>query len=967
MNLTTFRADPGYWDRKLAFYLHDPPDKALAIPGHEARAKDLRAVLHLSDPEEGLWQRADIVAAGMDRAWLPGYEPEAEKSGAVDFRRAPKLTHPVSEAPPLEIFGSLPEAREIFPILKGKCQEAMAPLEEAFAGQPNRLAPARFHLVHHALRELLARDPAAKLGGLWYRLPADTRIPDHSIWQHSALVSALATCYAESQERPASLLVFSLTPVQDFLIRARKLRDFWTGSLFLSWLAFEGLRQVIYYLGSDHVLYPSLIGQPLVNRLLSHECAIPADWLKPQPEDVRGVASLPNKFVCLVPGGREKEVAEYIAAGIEDAWKRLGQETLRMVKAVTGKSDAYLDGQFTRQFAHFWELRWAAGPFLEDKDKGNMPVLLPAGVWQAPEHFREEARRLTLGASGLSHGEEGYYGPSHALVQSFLAAGKSRREAPPSREQGIKCDLHGDLEILRYHWNGGDKNPRPARDPFWAPKGDSEETRFSFKAKWAAKSDFKDSERLSAVGLAKRVAYRVTQKDPGHPLRPFFAEADRFPSTTEVALSDWLDRVEANLNPSKAWGTGWRRNLANYLHDQEPEVSPGEREAADLPEEERRHCREILKNMERLKDLPRPEDRHFALLAMDGDRMGRLVSGENLDSRWQTVIHPELADRLQQPHFPPSYRQFWQKFLLRPRHLAPQVHAAISEALADFSLHTVPQIIFHQRGRLIYAGGDDLCAVLPVSRALEAAWGIARQYRQSFLFQADDQSLPQAISESCWQPEPGRLLLHLGKGYTISGAILICHHKKPLAAAMRRAQELLKLAKNEGGRNALALELDRRGGAPRRFVCRWDETPWPPLGLPGDLGQRPLPEIFLELAQVLGDPKNQELSASLLYRLEELKTGLEALATEAPEQVVTFVAKQVWRIRRGDSQDPEEKEAKARYYAGLLAALTVRPPKEIENGYQNEDRRVHPEAPILARFIGLQRWRAGLGKEVPHG
>lgn len=971
MTLMTFRAEPDYWNRKLAFYLHDPPDKALAIPGHEARAKELRELLQVPAPDVGLWQRADIVAAGMDRAWLPGYEAEAQKSGAVDFPLNPQLTHPVSKVEALAIAKPLPGAKEIFPFLKEKLQQALSPLERAFPGQHAGLAPARFHLVHHALRELLARDPDARLGALWYRLPADTRIPDHSIWQHCALTSALATCYAESPERQASLLVVSLTPVQDFLIRARKLRDFWTGSLILSWLAFEGLRQVIYFLGSDHVLYPSLLGQPLVNGLLTQECAIPKDWLRPQPEEAGGVATFPNKFVCLVPAGQEKEIAEgKIGLGIRTAWNRLGQETLNLVEGITRKADAYLRSQFNRQLEHFWDLRWAAAPLLEDQARESFQILLPENVWQPAVTFREQAQKHNLKFAEVGRGEEGYYGPSHALVQALLAAGKSWREDRRPPEPGIKCDLHGDLEILRYMWQeGGDPNPRPGRDPFWARTDDTPETRHAFKAKWQPASDFKGSERLSAVGLTKRIAYRITQRDKDHPLRPFFEEAGRFPSTTEMALSDWLDRVEKALKPKDILWPNWRRDLANFLHDREPEVSRGEYEATDLSEETRQNCQRIFREMEKQKDTPRSEDRYYAILAMDGDRLGRLVSGESLGSLWESVLHPDLPKKLTGSEIPQNYRDFWGKFLNAPRLLAPQVHAAISEALADFSLYTVPAIITRHRGRLIYAGGDDVCAVLPASRAVTAAWEIAQAYGQAFLFQADNQSLPQPLTSGLWEAQPGRLIVHLGKDHTISAGILLCHHKKPLAAAMRRAQELVKLAKSQGSRNALAVELDRRGGGPRQFVCQWGEKPWPGLTLPAELADRPLPGLFLELADIVGDPRNQELSASLLYRLEELRPALEALAQKAPEELVTFIAKQVWRTRRQETGNSGDKEPKLRNQAGLLAALVVRPPTEKSSKCPDPEveRWIRPESLILARFIGIQRRRAGLGQEVSHG
>jgi CRISPR-associated protein Cmr2 len=110
--------------------------------------------------------------------------------------------------------------------------------------------------------------------------------------------------------------------------------------------------------------------------------------------------------------------------------------------------------------------------------------------------------------------------------------------------------------------------------------------------------------------------------------------------------------------------------------------------------------------------------------------MGRLVNGETLASTWQTVLHPNLVSRLRDKEFDQKYRKFWESEMNRIRLLSPSVHAAISEALGDFSLYSVPSIVKKHRGRLIYAGGDDLCAVFPASTALQAAREIAETYSQ---------------------------------------------------------------------------------------------------------------------------------------------------------------------------------------------------------------------------------------------
>ncbi len=104
MKTYNFRTDPNYWDQKLANYLHDPPDKALRIPGHEERSIALLDILgNLPTPTKDSYQRADVIAAGMDRTQLPGYSQDIFKNGAIDFGSSPYLTHPTGEQSALQL------------------------------------------------------------------------------------------------------------------------------------------------------------------------------------------------------------------------------------------------------------------------------------------------------------------------------------------------------------------------------------------------------------------------------------------------------------------------------------------------------------------------------------------------------------------------------------------------------------------------------------------------------------------------------------------------------------------------------------------------------------------------------------------------------------------------------------------------------------------------------------------------
>ncbi len=888
----------------------------------------------------------------MPRVWtgpsFPPHHPDDALSGSIDFHQYPVLTHPTGS--PASLALKLPpglRADAVAQEVSDLAAADVAVLAEApeLRGNPDALAAARFLYIHHCLRERLARKNVGGLGGLWYRLPADTRLPDHSIWQHCALVSALTSCFALSEKSQASLMVFTITPVQDFISRARKLRDFWSGSLILSWLSFEGMRPVIYELGTDHVIYPSLMGQPLVQQLLERECRFD---LLPETGSQRraetGVASLPNKFVCLVPTGKESYFADMIQQAILEAWKDLGARTLCLMEETLRRKDPYLTEQMARQMGNFWAFHWSACPLLDESAGDRIKKLLPERLWRRPFGFCQHSKNL-----GFPSGREGAFYPlSHALSQRFLAAGKGTRDNGRPPEGGIKCGLHGELEILRFTWQEGeDQNPRPSRDPLWS----------RLKQHWQPTTDFKATERLSAVAAVKRLAYRVCKQNPDHPLHPFFSQGATFPSTTEMALADWLLEIEKHeaLKDAVRELPNWRQILAQVVHEQEAEAPTPESqpEITPISREDRKKALNIMEFMEKAGAPLSNEDKYYALLLMDGDRLGKLVNGETLAASWASVLHPILVERLGQPQFPESYRRFWQEELGRTRTLAPSVHAAISESLGDFSLFTVPALIEMHRGRLIYAGGDDVCALLPASTALPAAREIASWYNRAFLFvpEASD-NLPLPLSDS-WEPAPGRLALHLGAGenLSISAGILIAHHKQPLSGVIHRGHELLKKAKQQGGRNAVALELRKRAGGPALFLAKWDEGSWSSLGLGLSPEQDNLVNLMDELAEVLGRPPYRELSASLIYRLQELQSGLETIVAKAPVELSTFLQAQVQRSQR------EEDQVQAAHLAARIAALTVRPPAPGESSPT-----LTMEPLLIAKFLGARKFRSNAGK-----
>lgn len=827
-----------YWNNKLAAYLHDPIDKVFRIQGHEKRAAMQLETFGLEKPNESFWKRADAIASGFERGQVPSFSSDPNQNGAVDFGRHPIVTHPTAENNPLEIVlpavNDVPFCEQIGEqlILFLKKEIGMRPGiggysdNAIFKDNPDAFAFARFLYVHLGLRFKLGENNVGGLGGLWHRLPADSRFPDHTIWQHNALTSALYSCMDMAKdEHQVGILSFSITPVQPFIAKARKLRDYWTGSVLLSWLAFEGLRWVMEYLGPDHLLYPSLVDQPLVNEYLG------SVW---KMEGIntfchrRDIASLPNKFLCLVPFNQAEPIAKGISTRIRESWRNLCQMVLSKVVGIVGENSEHLSVMFLRQTENFWDLQWAATKLLEKSDISEAIRLLPQGemdeskkVFSVFSDLVRKKWRNEMDARGI------FYTNAHQLVQTALAARKVRKTVTRPEEPGRKCSLCAEFEVLHPVRHGDDETAQTYKmriDEFWK----------SLSAAWGAEPDLDpgDAERLCAVCLIKRIAYRILKEDKAHILHTCFEGADSFPSTTEIAMHEEFRRNGVTDRSEK-------RVRAQRVY-----------QAEGFEEVDHR-------------------DRYYAILVMDGDHMGRLINGETIGATWASAMHPEMVKRLQLPSFDADYRSAWGPFFQQgcKRLVTPAIHAAISESLGDFSIYGVAGIVEKYDGRLIYAGGDDVCAVMPVGNAVKAAKEISEYYTSGFKLIQREKIID---IDDKWTPLPGKLSINLGKNgneISISAGILICHHKEGLSQMIARAHALLATqAKEKAKRNACAVELRKRSGGSRYFVRQWrDVAAW---------------NAFQDLGQWIRNKNKQQVSTSLAYRLHLFKDGVHAILNQ---------------------------------------------------------------------------------------
>lgn len=188
-------------------------------------------------------------------------------------------------------------------------------------------------------------------------LPADTRIPDASLWSHTSMTSALAGSlagyhqdnnaypkkYARKnrdyfESRP-HVAIFSFTPVQELIKASRKMRDFWAGSWLLHYLSAKVCWAIASKYGSDSLLYPCLYEQPLIDLWLLKEYKDFSNWISQPKERQLLTAGFPNVLVFILPDNGANSHPEvqkdpvqaamqYAKQTLLNAWQELGELVL---------------------------------------------------------------------------------------------------------------------------------------------------------------------------------------------------------------------------------------------------------------------------------------------------------------------------------------------------------------------------------------------------------------------------------------------------------------------------------------------------------------------------------------------------------------------------------------------------------------------------------------------------------------
>ncbi len=947
------------WLAKLAAWTHDPAEKALVLlrdpAGHEGgTVRELQRALFPDGLPKTLAahvKRADHWASAADRPQFPRSDKDGRYAAwtQVRFDQNPVLIHPLSgtefDLKKLDI-----DAAHIKAASTAHFQSL---IERDASGQPD---PRRSALAFWRFGPEIDADG---LRALWQLLPADTRIPDHTIWTHLDLSAAFASSFAADENANPALLSMAFGPVQDFIAQARTTSDLWAGSHLLSRIAWAGLKVICERLGPDAVIFPQLRGVPLVDLWLRDEMGVNAkrfldcEWTE-QRTDANPLfaAALPNKLVAIVPAGQAKELAEAVTQAVRDFVRDTAQGMLaELLKdaGIANTPDLPCHAQLAAQLDGFPEVHWAAVPFaplVKDGDPApdvaelrtaGQPFFGNGGFLASPTWQRLQ-KPLDLEGTHFYRPNAGVLYPAlYELLDRVAASAKSVRVAPqrPNRgEQGYRCDLTGEAEWLTHD-----------RAHLAIPKGERKtvDTLWN-RAIGKRRSLSRKGEHLSALAMLKRMWPRwfvehelggcddvrrfvvsthtlavstslerwLTEGAPiGKAGRALLVKADEAERDGTLDYAALPRRLMRTLMKGKDFNAEQRR-LARAL----PALM--ENDSSDDPEA-RNESADLVRTLFGGKPCDKPEA-YYALILLDGDKMGAWISGGREAHQLPTrdTFHPQIRTHLKARF----NRKELTDYLAAARAVSPSRHMAISSALNGFALTLAQDIVENRcKGKLLYAGGDDVMALVAVDdllaclTLLRAAYGgLPVPDALAAALRLDLKNLRLGGGHAVLN---GRLLRLMGEYATASAGAVIAHHTAPLGAVLRRLREAEKRAKNKGGRDAFAITLMKRGGGATELTLPWrlDE---PASGHKPTLDDTPM-QVLADLCNTFARDTSRKAAYLTQGWMPHLPSQMEEEALRT--LLATSLAYQLARQSGGD----QIAKAQAPALADKLATLALHP------------------------------------------
>ena len=576
----------------------------------------------------------------------------------------------------------------------------------------------------------------------------------------------------------------SVGPVQGFVAQSRRTRDLWGSSYLLSFLsahAIHGTREA-----GGTIVQPLIEDDPLCSWVADNRAGAPPH-----------IGTVPNHFVAEVDGDAVAAARAGVHA-LEAAWQRVCDEVWMRFLDRAFDAGRGTDRIWKRQTRSFWEVSWTVG----DATTGG----------------------------------------------GLLARRKRWRSHRPPDEPGDKCTVMHDLQELSGHVRADSNDSRDRQDRFWR------EVRRDL-----GPLELRDNERLCAIAFVKRLFPQVAKEALGGSL-----DTSHWPSTIYIGAVPWIRRAlrvtpesaqryaETVLDVSGRGVLAERRPRfegldapaagnfakldANYLHREfvrslplpplanlanelgngeendaasrgldagahSPATASHDRATKGNGSDPRALLDRSLKGLcETTDETGRrlgPPPTFYALLLADGDRLGRLL--------------PVLGRK------------------------------KVGQALSTFT-GRVTGIVKEHDGVTVYAGGDDVLAMLPVPRALACAASLSNTYVSAF------KDVDAAVETAA----------------TLSAAVVFAQIRVPLGTVLGEGRRLLDVAKDANGRNSLSVGVVKPGGLNCQWVTTWTRRD----GVPATTAVEKL------IGHLDQGEAGTGLSSTLIYRIRDVLTRL---------------------------------------------------------------------------------------------
>lgn len=592
------------WQQKIIQFFHDPPAKPFGGTPRTGTLKKIANDLfdafqeHNKGPNWRHWYKsADWATAGADRPLLYVERKKGNRGlGSVSWPKDPVITHPLSAGCRLSLNATAsltpetPEREDGLEEPDGTSRDLIEEQEDVakeLAGHiPDWTNADMLQSGFMVLWRRYRDDLAAKFPNdpLWQEMPADSRTPDHSIWDHLKVTTALAFMEPhkmveapkdQGTPREPHMLHVSLGPVGAFIEQARTSRDLWISSYLLADLAWSAMEPLVNLYGPDCIVYPDLRSNPRADAWLKQHYP---DALPEGTNPATYASVLPAAFVALVPRGGAgdlQKIEDLMAKskeGVEARWDTLQQRVFKWFEKEVKPEDTAWKEIWTRQHqTPPVYLTWTAVPWrpLEriknpdslcgqalpaqkkrppidtsdakaiDARRARLAPWMPQEVWAHYERTREVYAHSSLSYHQMERGFD------YALTHHMLSVRHAQRKAsspvpiPQEGEPGETCTLCGQRQAL----HSGDKTKerlgaaRQQAKQFWQnEKLDRDKT---------------GHERLCAVCATKRF---LVEADKGGEVFNHLWDGKTgqeryqvpFPSTATIAAQAFLAAVVKN-------------------------------------------------------------------------------------------------------------------------------------------------------------------------------------------------------------------------------------------------------------------------------------------------------------------------------------------------------------------------------------------------------------------------------------